>query len=333
MSLTSYFIVASLLISTEWLYIRLARLYGWFDLPNERSSHTDVTTVRAGGIVFYLAVMSACWISKLDLLYFALGLTAIAVVSLWDDLASVAKRYRLAVHILAVGLLMIQKELVYHQWYVVAGLLLVGVGIVNAYNFMDGINGMTALYSLVTISTLWFCQTQALPEIDPLLPCVCVSLLIFSFTNVRQRAICFAGDVGSVSMGFVVLYGLLEVIHRSHTYLPVLFLAIYGIDSIGTIVYRLYLRQSIFQAHQIHLFQGLVHQLGWPHLRVAFFYALTQASINVLVIKAMDWPTTSQFVLAGLMLGVLTVNYTWVRRHIDRAKKKVGFSKPTLHYE
>ncbi|AUD05540.1 MraY family glycosyltransferase [Spirosoma pollinicola] len=325
MSLTLYIILTFVLIGAEWIYIRLARSYGWFDLPNARSAHTNSTTVRAGGVVFYLAVVGAIWIGKLNLPYFALGLTAIAVVSFWDDLRPLPKRYRLVVHTLAVGLLLIQGNLFGSQWYIITALFLVGVGIVNAYNFMDGVNGMIALYSLVTVGTLWYCQAQTLPGAASLFPGVCISLLIFSFTNVRKQAICFAGDIGSISMGFIVLYGLLAAINRSQTYLPILFLAIYGVDSIGTILHRLYVGQPIFHAHKMHLFQLLVHQHGWPHLRVAALYAFAQAGINVLVILALDWSTLNQLALAGLILSALIVGYVWVKFRLVSAPKRVGF--------
>lgn len=198
---------------------------------------------------------------------------------------------------------------------------------------MDGINGMTAFYSLVTVGTLWYWQTQLPGGADYLFPCVFIALLIFSYVNARRQAICFAGDVGSISMGFIVLYGLVDSINRSHTYLPILFLAVYGVDSVLTIMHRLYLRQNIFQAHRMHLFQLLVHQFGWPHLRVSALYALLQSGINGLVLMTMNWSPMSQLILTGLVLGNLIAAYVTASIQIDKTtKKRVGFEKPTLFY-
>jgi UDP-GlcNAc:undecaprenyl-phosphate GlcNAc-1-phosphate transferase len=322
MSLTHYFFLTLFLIGAELFYLQLARSIGWFDIPNERSAHRNSTIVRAGGFVFYLAGIAAIGIGKLDLLYFGLGLTAIAVVSFWDDLSSVPIRYRLVVHMLAVGLLLIQERVAFDNWFLVAGLLVLGVGIVNAYNFMDGINGMTAFYSLVTVGTLW-CWKAQLPTggTDSLFPCVFIALLIFSYVNARRQPICFAGDVGSISMGFIVLYGVLACISRSHTYLPSLFLSVYGVDTIVTIIHRLHRRETIFQAHRMHLFQLLVHQLGWLHLRVSFLYALVQAGINGLVLAAMNWSPINQGVLAVSVLGGLVIIYRWTKKRLDKLKE------------
>lgn len=307
MSLIRYVLLAALLVGIKLVYLRIARHFNLFDTPNERSSHTDSATIQSGGIIFYLAALVAVSVNKLNQPYFFAGLTVVALISFWDDVNSLSIRSRIIAQFSAMGLLLIQTGVFPDQKWVFFGLLTIGVGSLNAYNFMDGVNGMTAFYSLVTIGTLWYQQSQTRPGnvFDSLLPCVFIALLIFSYFNARRQAICFAGDVGSISMGFICLYALLAAINQSHTYLLVLFLAVYGIDSVLTIMHRLYLGQSIFQAHRLHLFQLLVHQYGWSHLRVSGLYALVQAGINVLVLSALDWSITAQLMLTGLILGVL----------------------------
>jgi UDP-GlcNAc:undecaprenyl-phosphate GlcNAc-1-phosphate transferase len=195
-------------------------------------------------------------------------------------------------------------------WLVMAWLV-VSVGILNAYNFMDGINGMTAWYSLVTVGTLgvWHWQQQPAGE-EPFLWFAFMALLVFSVANARQRALCFAGDVGSVSMAFIILLPLSQLITQTHSYLPVLLLAVYGIDTVLTIAQRLFQRQNIFRAHRQHLYQLLVHRLRWPHLRVSALYALTQLVINGLVVQAVDWSAAAQGWLAGGILAALASMYT-----------------------
>lgn len=129
-------------------------------------------------------------------------------------------------------------------------------------------------------------------------------------------------------MGFTVLYGLLETISRSDTYLPILFLAVYGVDTGTTILYRLYMRQNIFQGHRLHLFQMLVHQERWPHLRVSALYAFIQAGINAVVMMAINWTLMSQVLLAGAIVGSLTLACVWARKKVGKTKE-VGFEKPT----
>ncbi|SOD90209.1 MraY family glycosyltransferase [Spirosoma fluviale] len=329
MSLTEYFLLTIGLVTTEWLHLRLARRYAFFEKLTERSMHQHTTTVRAGGFIFYLAALAAIWRDD-NLVYFCLGLTALALISFWDDLADLPKRYRIVAQVLAVGLLLVQEGLLVSPWYVAIVVLLAGVGALNAYNFMDGINGMTAFYSLVTVGTLWFVEGAVMGTTAALFPCVLIALAVFSYVNARPRAMCFAGDVGSISVGFIVLYGIVECISRSHSWLPVLFTAVYGADSLLTILYRLYLRQNIVQAHRLHLYQELVNVRGWPHLGVSALYAVVQLGINGLVIVAMNKPPMVQMLVAGGVIGCLSTGYVLARLQLKKdTKKRVGFSKPT----
>ena len=291
MTLTEYGFLTVLLLGLELLYIRLARHFRLFDVPNERSLHQTATTVRGGGIIIYLAVLITVLVGSFHQPWFFGGLTAVVLVSFSDDLVSLPVRFRLVVQLIAVSLLLMQTGTFPSDWWVFPGLLMLGVAVINACNFMDGINGMTAFYSLITIGTLWCLQEDRTDSSSLILyPPVFVALLVFSFFNARPKAICFAGDVGSIGIGFILLYGLLNLINERHTYLPLLLLAVYGTDSLLTILYRLYRHQNIFRAHRSHLYQLLVSQRGWPHLGVATSYALVQAGINGLVLWSIDWP-------------------------------------------
>lgn len=320
MSLTEYFLLTIGLITTEWLYLRLARRYAFFEKLTERSMHQYTTTVRAGGLIFYLAALVAVWQDD-KLVYFCLGLTALALISFRDDFADLPKRYRIVVQVLAVGLLFVQEGLLASQWYVAVALLVVGVGVLNAYNFMDGINGMTAFYSLVTVGTLWFVEGLVVGTTAALFPCVLIALVIFSYVNARPQAMCFAGDVGSISVGFIVLYGILECVRYSHSWLPVLFIAVYGADSLLTILYRLYLGQPIGQPHRLHLYQELVNARGWPHLLVSALYAFVQLCINGLVIAAINKPLMAQLLMFSGVVGCLGTGYVLARIQLKKAQK------------
>lgn len=312
-----YVIIAILLINVQTGYLRLARHFGIVDQPNERSSHTDPTIVRGGGILFFVAGLTAFFYSGFAHLYFFSGLTLVATVSFLDDLRPLPSRYRLVAQSVGVALLLYETSLFVNEIWVVAGLLIVGIGILNAYNFMDGINGMTAWYSLVCVGTLWLWRGELyVSTADSFLPFTFIGLLIFSYANARRRAVCFAGDVGSVSIAYIILLPLIQTIIRTQTYLPILLLAVYGVDGSLTILHRLYNRQNVFQAHRQHLFQLLVHKLNWPHLRVSALYALVQLVINGLVINAVDWPVCSQWMLAGGVLAALITLYIVGKRRL-----------------
>lgn len=317
MSPAVYVLITVLLVGVQTGYLRLARNVGLVDRPNERSSHTDGTTIRGGGVLFFVAELGAFVYSGFAYPYFVAGLTMVAVVSFLDDWQPLPNRYRLGVQFVGVALLLYETGLVTNEIWIVAGLLVVGVGILNAYNFMDGINGMTAWYSLVCVGTMWYWQGQLrLPSADVFLPFAFIALLIFSVVNARRRAVCFAGDVGSISMAFIILLPLIQLMINTRTYLPVLLLAVYGVDSVLTILHRLYQRQNIFRAHRQHLFQWLVHHLNWPHLRVSALYALVQVLINLLVMNAVRWDSRFQWMLAGGVLATLTGLYVFVKRRV-----------------
>ena len=317
MSPIVYVLITVVLAGTQAGYLRLARHFGLVDRPNERSSHTDQTTIRGGGVVFFVAELGAFFYSGFANPYFFAGLTIIAVVSFLDDWRPLPNQYRLGAQVIGVALLLYETGWATNELWVVVGLLVVGVGILNAYNFMDGINGMTAWYSIGCVGTLWCWQWQLrLPLADVFLPFAFIALLIFSGVNARRRAVCFAGDVGSVSMAFIILLPLIQLMISTQTYLPVLLLAVYGVDSILTILQRLYGRQNIFRAHRQHLFQWLVQRLNWSHLRVSALYALVQLAINVLIINAVGWSGSQQWLLVGGVLVTLTTLYIVVKRRL-----------------
>ncbi len=315
MTLTDYGLLTILMLGLELLYIRLARHFHLFDIPNERSLHQTTKTVRGGGIIVYLAVLTLVLSGPLNEPWFFGGLTAVVLVSFGDDLAGIPIRFRLFAHSIAVSMLLVQTHSFSVDWWLFPGLLVLGVAIINGYNFMDGINGMTAFYSVVTVGTLWYLQKDEMDSSSPILyPSVFVALLVFSFFNARPKAICFAGDVGSIAIGFILLYGLVRVVTERHTYLPLLMLAVYGTDSLLTLLYRVYQRQNIFRAHRSHLYQLLVSQRGWPHLGVAAGYAFMQASINGLILRALDWPASHQLILAVFTLSFLSILYVKSRK-------------------
>lgn len=326
MSLTAYVMATVLLFGAELLYLRVARHFNIIDVPNERSSHVGRTTVRGGGAVFWLAALIAFVLSDFAFPYFFTGLTLAAAISFRDDLRPVPGQYRIGVQFVAVALLLCETGVFPVGGWLVIPVLMLGVGMLNACNFMDGINGMTAFYSLVTVGTLWYWHAQTLVGItDSLFACIMISLLVFAYFNARQRAVCFAGDVGSIAIAFIILYLLLRLVRQEQTYLPVLLLAVYGVDSVLTIGHRLYIGENIFRAHRLHLFQLLVHTPGWPHLRVSALYASIQLLINGFVLIAVDWPVRQQTALAGAVLGGLTVGYVVVRAHLmnyDGIKKE-----------
>ncbi|GAB3890956.1 glycosyltransferase family 4 protein [Larkinella knui] len=315
--------VALLLLSAEVLYLRLATHYRIVDTPNHRSSHSALT-VRGGGIIFWLAAFFAFVATDFAAPIFFAGLTLVAFISFLDDISSISNRFRFFVQLVSLGLLFLQSGLWPElNWWLIPGLIF-ACGVLNAYNFMDGINGITVFYSFVTVATLLIINHFIIPFTEPtLLLFSVIGLIIFAFFNARRNALCFAGDVGSVSMAFIVISLLIGLMHETGSVTYLLLLTVYGIDSVMTILYRLWLGENIFRAHKLHLFQLLVHQLKWSHLRVAGLYALLQSLINGYVIWLVQWDGLTQLYGSSALLAVLVLVYSIIKSRLLSRKNQI----------
>lgn len=287
------------------IYFRLAVQFKIIDKPNQRSSHSRIT-IRGGGIVFPIAILLQALFSGFYYPYFSSGLLLISLISFYDDLQPLSNKIRIFAHLVAVSLLFMQSDLLnYPVWIVILAYILV-IGTINAYNFMDGINGITGAYSLVTILSLYFInETHNSFVSRELIIVATLSLLVFNFFNFRKKAKCFAGDVGSVSIAFIIIFFLLLLIIKSGDLKYIGLLLFYGLDSISTIIFRLIRRENIFEAHRTHFYQYLANVKGWPHLRISSIYMVFQLMVNLLIFYS-DWDSID-FLFFILVSGVIFV--------------------------
>jgi UDP-N-acetylmuramyl pentapeptide phosphotransferase/UDP-N-acetylglucosamine-1-phosphate transferase len=266
----------------ELVYFRLADKFNIIDKPNERSAHTQIT-LRGGGIIFYVAAVIFFIISKLQYPYFFAGLTLISLISFADDIRSQSRLVRLTIHFAAMLLMFFEWNLFAQHWYFVLLALVFCTGIINAYNFMDGINGITGLYSIAILAALWYVNNFITVDFvqNSLIYCVGLSLAVFGFFNFRKKAKCFAGDVGSVSVAFIIIFILGILIIKTHKISYIMLLSVYGIDAILTIIHRIILKENIFKPHRRHCYQILANEMRMPHLLVSAIYAVLQAIIFI----------------------------------------------------
>ncbi|CAA9202795.1 MraY family glycosyltransferase [Flavobacterium collinsii] len=278
-------VVGFFLIIMILLYFKIADRFSIIDKPNERSSHTEVT-LRGGGIVFWFAAL-IYFLQHLKSNYcFFIGITLISLVSFWDDIQNLPNKTRIIVHFFSITLIFYDLNLfsIFPIWGIIIAYIL-SIGLINAYNFMDGINGITGLYTLAVMGALLYVNTKIQLFIDGnLIKYAMIASLVFLFFNYRKKAKCFAGDVGSIAIAFWIIYLVLKLIITTNSLVWSLFLAVYGIDAVCTIMHRLYLRQNIFEAHRLHLYQVLSNEYKMQHRLVALFYALIQIAVSTLVI-------------------------------------------------
>lgn len=274
-----YLLICLLLLPAELLYFRLADRFNIIDKPNERSSHTRIT-LRGGGIVFYFGVLLYFLTNGFEYPWFMLGLTLITGVSFIDDIRSVSQKTRLIVHFTAMALLFYQLGMSVLPWWYIPVALVVCTGIINAYNFMDGINGITGGYSLIVVGALQYINLYRIKFTDPrLLWVILIAITVFNIFNFRKKAKCFAGDVGSVSIAFIILFLLGQLILYTQDLTYIILLAVYGVDSILTIIHRLMLHENIALPHRKHLYQLMANELHIPHPWVSAFYMALQLFI------------------------------------------------------
>lgn len=311
----SYAIIAVLLFTSILAYFRIADRYNIIDRPNERSSHTRVT-IRGGGIVFYLGALAWFIWSGATYPYFFAGLTLIVLISFLDDILTLSNRIRISIHLLSVLLLFVEVQLFEYSWYIVPIALILVIGTINAYNFMDGINGITAMYSFAVLLLLWLANRDIGFIDDRLLYCTGIANGVFAFFNFRQRAKCFAGDVGSVGMSFILIFATLSLILATGNLIYILFFAVYGVDSVLTIVYRLVKRENIFKAHRTHLYQYLANEAKGNPLVIAACYGNLQVGVGLLILFAADFPIDTQYRVAICVLLLLPLTYIGIRRYI-----------------
>lgn len=296
------------------LYIYIARRFNIIDKPNERSSHQYIV-VRGAGVVFPLSlIVYQITFSKYypHFSYVFIGAMLISLVSFIDDIKNLSVWIRFPIQIISV-LLLLHGFSVFEIWpfWFSFALLIIMLGIINAYNFMDGINGLTALYSLVAFSSFWYViKFSEQMESTAFVNYGIVSCIVFLFFNFRKRALCFLGDVGSIGLGFWVVAALCYIIFLQAHFEYILFLSIYGIDSGFTIMQRAIKKENVLKAHRQHLYQYLVDNGKMGHLAVAIIYALIQLGVNVVVV----WTDWNIIITSAIILVPLSILYFIIKR-------------------
>ena len=275
-----YIIFIILLVFAELLYFRIADHFNIIDNPNERSSHSSVT-LRGGGILFWVGVLFYFLMSGWHYPWFFAGLTLVAAISFADDVKLQSPIVRLVLQFIGLLLMSIQWQLFDFSWIIVLLVIVVSVGVLNAFNFMDGINGITGGYSLAVLASLWYVNNYVTAFVDNnLIYLVFLALLVFNFFNFRIKAKCFAGDVGAVSIAFILIFILGMLIIKTGDLSYIAFLLVYGVDSVLTIVHRILLKENITEPHRMHLYQLLSNELKVPQLLVSTIYAVLQLLIS-----------------------------------------------------
>ena len=309
-----YIIILVQLFVAELFYFRVADKCNIIDKPNERSSHSRIT-LRGGGIIFYFGALAYFLSNHWEYPWFMLALTLITFISFVDDIRSTSQGLRLVFHFTAMALMFYQWGLFSLSWWWIIIALIICTGIINAYNFMDGINGITGGYSLVILGALAYINSEITTFVESaLINTVLCSVLVFCFFNFRKKAKCFAGDVGSVSIAFILLFLIGKLILMTGDFSWIILLSVYGVDSVLTIIHRLMLHENIGLPHRKHMYQLMANELKIPHVVVSLVYMAVQAIVIIGYIYCQNWGYL--YLLCAILL--LSFIYIWFMRKYFR---------------
>ena len=281
-----------ILLALEVVYFHIADKCNIIDKPNERSSHSTIV-LRGGGIIFMLGLWIWAAFTSAGLLntglgfgypWFVVAVTLIAGVSFVDDIRSLPDSVRLVAQFAAMGLMFYQMDMLHWEmWWVVILALIVSVGATNIINFMDGINGITGGYALASLIPIYILNKEMGFVEESLVVTVILADVVFCLFNFRPKgkAKCFAGDVGSIGIAFILLFMIGQLIMRTGDVTYLVFLLVYGVDGCLTIIHRIMLHENLGEAHRKHAYQLMANELKIGHVKVSLLYMGLQLMVSL----------------------------------------------------
>ena len=324
MDLLTYGVIFVILFILELLYFRIADKCNIIDKPNERSSHSSIV-LRGGGIIFMLGLWIWACFYGFGYPWFLAAVTLIAGVSFVDDIRSLPDSVRLVAQFVAMGLMFYQLGL-FEAFQVSEGSMVSGivvptlvvllaivvcVGASNIINFMDGINGITAGYSLASLIPIYILNKEMGFVDESLVVTVILADVVFCLFNFRPKgkAKCFAGDVGSIGIAFILLFLIGQLIMKTGDVTYLLFLLVYGVDGCLTICHRIMLHENLGEAHRKHAYQLMANELRIGHVTVSLIYMALQMAVSLGFIYLCPNTTMAHWVYLVIALVVLAIAY------------------------
>ena len=279
----TYLIITALLLAAELVYFRIADKCNIIDKPNQRSSHSSIV-LRGGGIIFVLGLWIWAAFFGFHNIWFLIAVTLVAGVSFIDDIHSLPDSVRLVAQFAAMALMFYQLDMLHwNMWWIILIAMIVCVGASNIINFMDGVNGITGAYAMASLLPLFLLNKELSFADESLIAVVALADIVFCFFNFRPKgkAKCFAGDVGSIGVAYILLFLIGSLILATGDVTYLIFLLVYGVDGCLTICHRILLHENLGEAHRKHAYQLMANELRIGHVKVASFYALLQLAVSL----------------------------------------------------
>ena len=327
----TYIIITVLLVVAELIYFKVADHFNIIDKPNERSSHSTIV-LRGGGVIFALSMIAWAVLmvvqgqNIMPYVPFIVGLVLICGVSFWDDVKSLPDSVRLVVQFCAMALA-IYPCIIAAPYQVALKVLacifalIVFVGATNIINFMDGINGITAGYAIAVLFPLLLVNKNYGFIDESYLIVAIIGVLVFCIFNFRPKgkAKCFAGDVGSIGIAFIMLFAIGKLIVKTEDLSYLVLLMIYGVDGVLTIYHRIMLHENLGEAHRKHAYQLMCNELKIGHVKVSLLYMCLQLAVSLGFIYLIPDTVAANwiyFVCAAVVLAVAYILFKMKYYHL-----------------
>lgn len=329
-----YYLIAPVcFIIFTLMYIRSAHYFQIYDHPVGRSSHLNRTITGFGIFVLFGLLFYSLAFPYTLKPYFIIGLLMIGTISFIDDLVFVKHFIRLIFQIFALTLMAIELPFSYmaiEKWPLIIAIVILGIGVLNAFNFMDGINGMLGLNSLVILLSFLWLNSHSVDQNgneisfirNEFLYTYIIGVSIFLGLNLRRKAIVFAGDTGSIALAFIIFYLMLNLIFKTGNYAYLLLFAVFGIDAGLTVIFKLLLGENIFVPHRDFLFKKLVHVGKYKHVNISLVYAGLQGLVSLIVI-ALPLQGRLPAQLSILFIFTITLCFVYIFIRNKYTKKRV----------
>jgi len=202
-SIAYYILITAVLIIGIIIYLKMAEKWSIIDQPNSRSSHL-VVTKRGGGIIYLIALVIYMISSNFNMPSIIICGLLLGIMGFIDDVKNLDFKIKLIFQCLTIGYFLSTGSYNGLEWYLLILMFFLIISSINILNFMDGINGLTILYSLSFLISFYIINAHIIAFTDSnFLLIVILSNLIIGYFNIRKKAVCFLGDVGAITMGFI----------------------------------------------------------------------------------------------------------------------------------
>ena len=315
-SIAYYILIASVLIVGLITYLKMSEKWSIIDQPNSRSSH-QVVTKRGGGIIYLIALVIYIISSNFNMPSIIICGLLLGIMGFIDDIKNLDFKIKLIFQCLTIGYFLSTGNYNGLEWYILFLMFFLIISSINILNFMDGINGLTILYSLSFLISFYIINAHIIAFTDSnFLLIVILSNLIIGYFNIRKKAVCFLGDVGAITMGFIYAVLTITLIVKTNSLSPLILFLIYFLDSGWTIVERLLAKENIFRPHRKHLFQLLVNEYKLSHLLVAAIYFTIQSLVNI--IWLLNYEKDLSPIILISIFGIFSVIYLLIKKFLNK---------------